>query len=367
VASAPSAEPCSDPVEAAKDAGLRYVTDAMPGIRRKPAGDSFTYVDPKGREVTDPDERLRIKALAIPPAWTDVWICPDKRGHLQATGRDARGRKQYRYHNRWRQVRDEAKFERLTAFAEALPGIRRQVEHDFSLPGLPKRKVVAAIVKLIEATLIRVGNDEYARANESYGLTTMQDQHAKIAGADVQFVFRGKSGKDHRIRLHDRRLAHVVKRCRDVPGQRLFQYVDSEGEGHSVYSEDVNEYLHEITGQDFTAKDFRTWYGTVLAGQALLDVGPFTSKAEAKRQVKRAIEAVSDKLGNTPAVCRKCYVHPAVVDAYLDGSLEDELHPPSKPRLADADDLSEWELAALELLRHHQLPAEGAAPARKSA
>jgi DNA topoisomerase-1 len=335
-----------DPVESAKAAGLRYVTDAMPGIRRRKVRDGFAYVDARGSEVTDPDERLRIKALAIPPAWTDVWICASPRGHLQATGRDARGRKQYRYHTRWRQVRDEAKYDRLLAFGLVLPAIRRQTDEDLTGPGLPRRKVLAALVQLLERTLVRVGNDEYARDNDSYGLTTMQDDNASINGSEVRFTFRGKSGKNHSIGLRDRRLARIVKQCRDIPGQRLFQYVDAAGDHHSVYSEDVNGYLREIAGQEFTAKDFRTWSGSVLAAEALREIGPFESKAEAKRNVTRAIEAASERLGNTPAICRKCYVHPAVIESYLAGDLDEQL--------ADApavEGLSPHEAALLKLLR----------------
>jgi len=334
-----------DPVESAQTAGLRYVTDGMPGVRRKKSGQRFSYVDAKGREVTDPDERLRIKALAIPPAWIDVWVCPLSNGHLQATGRDARGRKQYRYHTRWREVRDEAKYDRLLDFGQALPGIRRRVEEDLKLAGLPRRKVLAALVQLLESTLIRVGNDEYARDNDSYGLTTLQDGHARISGSEMRFSFRGKSGKEHTIRLHDRRLAHIVKACRDIPGQRLFQYQDEDGEYHSVYSEDVNDYLHEITGQDFSAKDFRTWAGTVLAAEALHGIGPFDSVAQAKRNVGQAVEAVARRLGNTKTIARKCYIHPAVIDAYLQGVTVEA------PSERECGGLSAWEAAALKFLQ----------------
>jgi len=342
-------EVTSDPIVAAKAAGLRYVTDAVPGIRRKRVAGKFVYADAHGREVTDPDERLRIKGLAVPPAWTDVWICPEPRGHLQATGRDARGRKQYRYHARWRAVRDEAKYDRLLAFGEVLPDIRHQLEEDLQLPGLCRRKVLAAIVRLLEGTLIRVGNDEYARSNKSFGLTTLRDRHASINGSEVQFTFRGKSGKNHRIGLHDRRLARIVKQCRDIPGQRLFQYQDKDGEYHSVYSEDVNDYLREISGQDFTAKDFRTWYGTVLAARALCDGEPFESDRQGKRTVAAAIEAVSERLGNTAAVCRKCYVHPAVIEAYRQGAIAQLGRAAGDP--ADAGALSPDEQAVLGLLR----------------
>jgi DNA topoisomerase I len=341
-----------DPAESARAAGLRYVSDLEPGIRRTRTGSAFTYVDPTGSPVGDPDERLRIKALAIPPAWTDVWICPNPRGHLQATGRDARGRKQYRYHARWRQVRDEAKYERLLAFGDALPRIRRQAAQDLELRGLPRRKVLAAVVQLLEGTLIRVGNDEYARDNDSYGLTTLQDDHARIRGDEVRFTFRGKSGKDHSIGLHDQRLARVVKQCRDIPGQRLFQYKGEDGEYHSVYSEDVNDYLREITGHDFTAKDFRTWAGTVLAAQALRDFESFDSQVQAKKNVVRAIESVAERLGNTTAVCRKCYVHPAVLEAYLEGAMAEGLRQRAEAEIKhDLGSLPPEEAAVLCLLR----------------
>jgi DNA topoisomerase I len=317
-----------DPAGSAEAAGLRYVNDAMPGIRREKAGDGFRYVDAHGRSIDDPDKRLRIKALAIPPAWTEVWICADPRGHLQATGRDARGRKQYRYHGRWSQVRDEAKFERMLAFGQALPAIRRRTARDLALPGLPRRKVLAAIVRLLEGTLIRVGNDEYARDNESYGLTTLQDQHARISGDSVRFVFRGKSGVSHSIGLRDKRLARVVKQCRDIPGQRLFQYEGEDGEHHSVYSDDVNDYLRKIAGQEFTAKDFRTWAGTLLAAEALGKLGGFDTQAQAKKNVLQAIDSVAERLGNTRAVCRKCYIHPALLEAYLEGAAAESAAPP---------------------------------------
>ncbi|HEX6513305.1 MAG TPA: DNA topoisomerase IB [Chloroflexota bacterium] len=340
----------ADPAEAAKEAGLRYVTDALPGIRRKKAGHRFVYLDPKGHEVTDPDERLRIKALAVPPAWTDVWISPDPRGHLQATGRDARGRKQYRYHTSWREVRDRAKYDHLVAFGASLPAIRRQVQADLRLSDLPRRKILAALVELLETTLIRVGNDEYARDNDSYGLTTLHDQHAHVNGSEVRFTFRGKSGKEHKISLKDARLARIVKRSRDIPGQRLFQYVNGDGQHHAVYSEDVNHYLHEIAGQEFTAKDFRTWNGTVLAAHALRDMPPFESQAQAKKNLLRAVDQVADRLGNTRAISRKCYIHPAIVQAYMEGALAEQLARAGRPRPG----LSQEEEAVLSLLDRSQ-------------
>ncbi|HEY7171984.1 MAG TPA: hypothetical protein VH417_14135 [Vicinamibacterales bacterium] len=310
-----------DPVASAKVAGLRYVNDLrMPGIRRVGSKRRVRYLDPHGRTIHDGALLGRIRSLVIPPAWTDVWICPDENGHLQATGRDARGRKQYRYHPRWREVRDEVKYGRLIAFAQALPALRRQTDRDLRHPGLPRAKVLAAVVQLLEKTLIRVGNEEYARQNGSVGLTTMKDGHAKIQGGRVRFEFRGKSGVEHAIDLEDRRLARIVKACRDLPGYELFQYIDDDGRRQAIDSADVNAYLREITGEEFTAKDFRTWAGTVLAAQALAAVASFTSQREAKRNVVQAIESVAKRLGNTKAVCRKCYIHPAILDAYMDGA-----------------------------------------------
>jgi DNA topoisomerase-1 len=301
-------------------AGLHHVVDGRsPGIRRLGSPGRFRFVQADGRKVSKAAELARIKSLVIPPAWTDVWICADPRGHLQATGRDARGRKQYRYHPRFRQMRDEVKYSRLPAFAQALRRIRRRTAADVRKAGLPRAKVLAAAVQLLEKTLIRIGNEEYARANGSVGLTTMHDRHAKIRGADVRFEFRGKSGKSHAVSLHDARLARIVKACRDLPGYELFQYVDEHGERQTICSEDVNAYLREISGDDFTAKDFRTWAGTVLAAQALAQLARFKSQTEARRNVLRAIECVASRLGNTKAVCRKAYIHPAIFAAYMDG------------------------------------------------
>lgn len=345
-------EPITDPVEAAKAARLRYVSDETPGIRRRRVGRSFSYRDPDGRPIRDPEVLRRIKSLGIPPAWTDVWICPNPRGHIQATGRDAKGRKQYRYHARWREVRDETKYERLIAFGQALPAIRARVEEDLDLPGLPRRKLLAALVRLLEATLIRVGNEEYARHNGSFGLTTMRDEHAEVAGSTVRFQFRGKSGKDHAIDIRDRRLARIVKKARDLPGEVLFQYVDEDGQVRSVESADVNEYLREISGQDFTAKDFRTWAGTVLAAEALRELEAFDSEAQAKKNIVRAVETVAQRLGNTPAVCRKCYVHPAVFDAYLAGTTIETVRNAIDRELAtDLARLRPEEAAVLAFLR----------------
>jgi len=314
------ARPPIHPAESAKVAGLRYVNDERtPGIRRLGPVKRFRYRTPDGKPVTGDDLR-RIRSLAIPPAWTGVWICPLANGHVQATGRDARGRKQYRYHSRWREIRDEVKYGRLIAFAGALPRIRTRTHADLTRPGLSREKVLAAVVQLLEKTLIRVGNEEYARDNGSVGLTTMRDGHAKVAGEKVRFEFQGKSRIRHAVDLADRRLARIIKACRDLPGYELFQYVDEGGARQVIDSADVNAYLREVSGDDFTAKDFRTWAGTVLAAQALAAVKRFTSQAEARRNVVAAVEAVAKRLGNTRAVSRKCYIHPAIVDAYMDGA-----------------------------------------------
>jgi DNA topoisomerase-1 len=310
-----------DPTKSARAAGLRYVCDqSTPGIRRLGKPKRFRYVDASGKTIRDKTILQRIYALAIPPAWTSVWICQQPDGHLQATGRDARGRKQYRYHPRWRVVRDEVKYGRLVAFAAALPRIRARTDADLARSGLPREKVLAAVVQLLEKTLIRVGNDEYARQNGSIGLTTMRDGHAKVSGSSVRFEFRGKSGIRHAVGLDDRRLASIVKACRDLPGYELFQYVDENGSRQIIDSSDVNAYLREVCGDDFTAKDFRTWSGTVLAARALAGVSGFTSQRDAKRKIVKAVESVANVLGNTKSVCRKSYIHPAVIDCYLDGT-----------------------------------------------
>lgn len=309
----------------AKAAGLRYVNDARPGLVRKRAGKSFRYLDAEGKTIRDADTLRRIKALVIPPAWTEVWICPLERGHLQATGRDVKGRKQYRYHARWRTVRDETKYDRMVAFGKALPQIRELTETHLALPGLPRLKVLATVVRLLESTCIRVGNEEYARTNRSFGLTTLRDQHVKIHGTQLRFQFRGKSGVRHCIALTDRRLARIVKRCQDLPGQELFQYLDKDGQQQCIGSADVNDYLRELTGADFTAKDFRTWTGTVLAASALREFKAFATQAEMKRNVLCAIEGVAARLGNTTTVCRKSYIHPAILELYAAGSLIERL------------------------------------------
>jgi DNA topoisomerase-1 len=313
------------PAASAKAAGLHYVSDAVPGIRRMRRGPAFRYVHADGRPVRDRETLSRIRALAIPPAWEAVWICAQDDGHLQATGRDARGRKQYRYHRRWHEVRDDTKYGRMVPFARALPRIRRRLERDLALHGLPREKVLATVVRLLETTLIRVGNEAYARDNDSFGLTTLRERQVRVRGGKLKFQFRGKSGVHHDIELTDRRLAAIVRRMQDLPGEELFQYVDEDGETRGIESADVNAYLKEISGDDFTSKDFRTWAGTVLAARALKALKPFASQSEARRNVVQAIEGVAKALGNTKAVCRKCYVHPAILDTDMEGRLLEAL------------------------------------------
>lgn len=327
--------------EELRELGLRYVSDAAPGIARRRAGKGFGYRQPDGRPLKDRDTLGWIRSLAIPPAWREVWISPFRDGHLLAVGRDEKGRKQYRYHPRWRALRDEAKFGRMLAFGRALPGIRAAVAADMAKPGLGRRKVLATTVRLLEVTLIRVGNDEYAKANKSYGLTTLRDRHLKVEGSQFRFSFRGKSGKRHDITLRNRRLAQLVKKLQDIPGQELFQYYDEEGERRPVDSADVNEYLREVSGGDFTAKDFRTWAATVLAAWALNEFEAFDTQSAAKRNVTQAIERVAGRLGNTPAICRKSYVHPEVLGAYLDGTLVQSLK-------TEIEDELRQEMAGLE-------------------
>jgi DNA topoisomerase-1 len=314
-------EAARDPVAAASRAQLRHVTDATPGITRHQARNGFDYRLPDGALVRDIATLRRIRSLVIPPAWTDVWICLDPNGHLQATGRDQRRRKQYRYHPRWREVRDEAKYGKLLVFAKALPLIRARVDADLQRRGLTRERVLAAIVRLMELTFFRVGNTEYARANKSFGLTTLRDRHVAIEGGKIHISFRGKSGKPHESDINDRRLARIVKGCRDLPGYELFQYVDDNGERRAVDSADVNDYLREITGQEITAKDFRTWAATHLAAQALREFEQFDTEAKRKKAIVDAVKKVASHLGNTPAICRRCYIHPAVLDGYLDGTL----------------------------------------------
>jgi DNA topoisomerase-1 len=338
--------------EAAAEAGLRWTTDAKPGIERRRAGRGFSYRAPDGSVVRDPRVLDRIRSLAIPPAWTDVWISTDPRGHLQATGRDARGRKQHRYHPAFREHRDNAKFDRMITFAGLLPTIRERVDDDLARPGLAREKVLAAVVRLLELTLIRVGNEEYARLNKSFGLTTLRDRHAKIEGSTIRFRFTGKSGKPHEVTLRDRRLARVVARCQDLPGQDLLQYVDDDGEVRDVRSEDVNEYLREAAGADVTAKDFRTWAGTVLTYRALRALQPGETDREARKNVVEAIRQTSEALGNTPAVARRSYVHPAVLQAYLDGGLGEALVEVAEEQTAPPDETSaEEEAGVVDLLR----------------
>ena len=312
-----------NPIESAKSAGLRYVSDQARGIRREMGPLGFKYIGLNGKVLRNAAELKRIRSLAVPPAWTDVWICADPRGHLQATGRDARGRKQYRYHQDWRACRDENKYDRMQQFAAALPDIRKRTEAHLARPGLPREKVLATVVQLLEKSLIRVGNDEYAKANRSFGLTTLRNKHVDVKGSTLKFEFRGKSGVEHSVDVNDRRLARIVKQCRDLPGQELFQYIDDDGTHQDVTSQDVNAYLKEISGEDFTAKDFRTWAGTVLAARALREFDEPDSVAQTKKNVLQAIEAVAGMLGNTRAVCRKSYIHPAIIDSYMDGSMVD--------------------------------------------
>jgi DNA topoisomerase-1 len=350
-----------DPIASARAAGLRYVTDAKPGLRRKQCRGGFRFVDVEGRPIRDAETLKRIRSLAIPPAWTRVWVCPLANGHLQATGRDARGRKQSRYHPRWREVRDETKYERMLLFGDALPKIRDRVEHDLALPGLPREKVLATVTRLMETTCIRVGNNEYARHNHSYGLTTMRSRHVSVSGGTITFDFNGKSGKHHTVEVANRRLARIVERCLDLPGYELFQYIDADGARQSIDAGDVNDYLREITGEHFTAKDFRTWAGTVLTAMLLREFAPFESQTQAKKNVVEAIKSVAARLGNTPSVCRKCYIHPAVLDLYLNGTmlqaLESEVAGEVDRQLKA---LRQEELALLELL------GKNAAAQRKS-
>lgn len=370
----PAAEPVTPlihPVASARAAGLRYVVDDKPGLTRHKRGKGFVYRGPDGKPVKDAATLARIRSLAIPPAYTDVWICPAENGHLQATGRDARGRKQYRYHPKWREVRDEVKYGRMLAFGAALPVIRERTNRDLKAPDLSRPKVLAALVQLLEKTLIRVGNEEYARTNKSFGLTTMKDKHVEVKGPTLIFEFRAKSGIQQTIDLREPRLAKTVKKCQDLPGQTLFQYVDEDDVRQSVDSGDVNDYLREITGQDFTAKDFRTWAGTVLAACALREFEEFSSETQAKKNIVQAIESVARKLGNTKAVCRKCYVHPAVIDAYLDGTTIDVIMKHASRLLRKFNGLSREEVAVLALLQHRlqrqTRKRRGSAPRRRAA
>ncbi len=345
-------DPVTDPVEAAEEAGLRYVSDEQPGYTRKKKGKDFEYFDTAGKRIKDETRLLRIRRLAIPPAYVDVWICPTANGHLQATGRDARGRKQYRYHEKWREAREETKYDRMVIFGAALPKIRKRVAADLARKGLPKEKVLATIVAIMERTFIRVGNEEYARENHSYGLTTMRNNHVAVKGSKVHFNFRGKSGVQHEVDLADRRLGRIVKKVQELPGQELFGYIAEDDEVRDIKSQDVNAYLQEITGEDFTAKDFRTWAGTVLAAVALNAVGPAQTATEGKSNVKTAVGAVAKILGNTPTVCRKCYIHPGVLETYLSGEMIEGLRRKTEQALAEnLPDLRAVEAAVMTFLR----------------
>jgi len=341
-----------DPRDAAETAGLLYVSDEEPGIRRKKSGKGFTFLKPDGSKVSDKATLERIKSLAIPPAYTDVWICVKANGHIQATGRDAKGRKQYRYHPTFREVRESTKYEHMLEFARGLPAIRKTIDEHMSLRGLPREKVLATVVHLLENTLIRVGNADYVKQNKSYGLTTLRDPHVKVEGGELRFQFKGKSGKTWKLQVKDRRIARIVKACQDLPGQDLFQYLDENGAQQSITSADVNAYLKEITGRDITAKDFRTWAGTVLAALALKEFEEFDSEAKAKKNIRAAIEKVSGRLGNTPSICRKCYVHPEVFSSYMDGELLLEIKEEIETELReDLASLKPEEAAVLTLLQ----------------
>jgi len=322
----------AEAVDAARNAGLHYVSDQAMGIRRVRSGKGFRFVTHDGRTVRDRAEIERIRALMIPPAWTEVWICPSPRGHIQAIGRDARHRKQYRYHARWREVRDETKYDQLIALGEALPAIRQRLKLDLGRRGLPREKVLATVVRLLETTMMRIGNEEYARTNRSFGLTTLRDRHVNVTRANIEFQFRGKSGKHHVVRVTDPALMRIVKACQDIPGYELFQYLDEGGQPQSIDSADVNAYLREFAGAEFSAKVFRTWAGTVLALAALRALPRADSEVEIRRGLVEVIKQVSARLGNTPAVCRKCYIHPAVIECHLDGSLSDRLELPGRRR-----------------------------------
>jgi len=332
----------------AREGKLRYVNDNMPGFSRKLHGKSFRYRDIAGKPINTLPELARIKALAIPPAWTNVWICPHERGHLQATGRDAKGRKQYRYHKQWRVVRDEVKYEHMIDFGQHLPLIRQKVDEELSKPGLSRTKVLATIIYLLESTMIRIGNDEYAKTNQSFGLTTLRNRHVDIHGSNVQFSFLGKSKVVHKVSLRDPRIARILKRIKDLPGQELFQYTDIDGTCHSIDSASVNEYLQEITGHDYTAKDFRTWSGTIQTVLALKAMQQFESASEAKKNVIQAITAAAKKLGNTPSICKKCYVHPLIVESYLAGGMFDSLATNNADKNPGLDEIEQYVLRLLK-------------------
>jgi len=323
----------------AREAGLRYVTDAIAGITRKRNGRGFSFVDPLGQTIRERQLIRRLRGLVIPPAWTKVWICPDPDGHLQVTARDLRGRKQYRYHPAFREQRDETKFERMFEMADVLWKIRERVEHDISLPGLPREKVMATVVWLLEKTLIRIGADEYTKTNKSFGLTTLRRRHVEVDGHEMRFEFRGKSGIVHSVAVTDRRIARIVQHCQELRGQELFQYLDDSGGRKTVQAEDINEYLQEIAGRDVTAKDFRTWAGTMLAAHELRTMGPAKTRKEAEKNIIRAVDSTAAKLGNTRTVCRKYYIHPAIMEAYREG------------RVLSPEPQHKWHK------RHHHIPA----------
>ena len=349
---ADASPPPGDAAESARAAGLRYVSDEARGIARRRAGSGFVYTTADGKLIRDAAEIRRIKSLAIPPAWSAVWICAQPNGHLQATGRDAKGRKQHRYHPRWREVRDQTKYEKLPAFAKQLPAIRRQVEKDLALAGLPRRKVLATVVRLLESGMIRVGNEEYARQNGSFGLATLRTRHVNVSGPRIRFEFRGKSGVRHAFDLSDRRLAKIIQRCQELPGHELFQYVDENGERCAIGSADVNDYLRAVAGDNFSSKDFRTWAGTVLAAKTLLELDRAGAK-KTKRNITRALEGVAKQLGNTVAVCRKCYVHPAVFAAYHNGVLGETFKAGQNHRATSKPGLTPDESAVAALLRRN--------------
>jgi DNA topoisomerase-1 len=346
-----------DPLASAKSAGLRYVTGEGPGIVRRRAGKGFSYWGVDAKPVRNKATLKRIQSLVIPPAWENVWICPLENGHIQALGRDARGRKQYRYHPRYRQVRDEAKYGRMLAFGAVLPKIRKKVDEDLAVPGLPQRKVIAAIVRLLDETCIRIGNDEYAKSNKSYGLTTLKDQHVDVHGDSMRLHFRGKSKQEHDIQLRDRRLARIVKQLQELPGQELFQYRQENGEYIRVDSADVNDYLREITQEDFTAKDFRTWHGTRQMAQELAALGPAQSETEAKRKIVEAVKATAQRLGNRPAACRKYYIHPAILDSYVGQTLFEVMKGVHPGRASPGAQLRAEELVVLRLVEAYANPS----------
>jgi DNA topoisomerase-1 len=358
----PTRQSCEhvDPVQSAADAGLRYVTKDSPGFTRKRRAADFIYLDTHGKVVKDKDHLARIRSLVLPPAWENVWICPNPNGHLQAVGVDARGRTQYRYHPRYREVRNETKFRKMLEFSQALPTVRKRVAQDLTKPGLPREKVLATVVRLLETTFIRIGNVEYARENESFGLTTLRNRHAQIEGSTVKFHFRGKSKQEHEVEVHDRRLAKIIRECQDLPGHELFQYVDESGQRSPIDSCDVNDYLKQITGADFTAKDFRTWAGTVHSALHLAEIGPFNSDTEAKRNIVAAVKYTAQRLGNRPATCRKYYIHPEVLEAYTDGTLLQYIKAPEEPFLPTETSLHPEEQCVVKLIRSRELAAVSA-------